>query len=144
MLGKDDWENSERILHYQGLFYVPEISKASRWGHFAIEKTWELVARKYYEDLQLLPIPTHCWKGTSYDLILVVDRLKKILCDEPVQMSIDAPWLLDSIVSDWDLVFNSKFWFLQYHFRVQLWLPPTHLLRRTSYGNLITACKKNL
>ena len=27
---------------------------------------------KYYGDLQLLPIPTHCRKGTSYDLILVI------------------------------------------------------------------------
>ena len=52
-----NWEDSDRILHYQGLPYVPEIIKielVSRQhddplaGHFGIEKTQEFVARKYY------------------------------------------------------------------------------------------------
>ena len=55
-LGRN-WEDSDRILHHQSLSYVPEIIKTeliSRHhddplaGHFGIEKTQELVARKYY------------------------------------------------------------------------------------------------
>ena len=80
-------------------------------------------------DLQSLPIPTHRWKVTSYNSILVVNRLKKILYDEPVQISIDASRLPNSIVSDWDSVFTSKFWFFWYHFQVRLRLPPMRLLQ---------------
>ena len=96
-LGRN-WEDSDRILHHQALPYVPEIIKTeliSRHhddppaGHFGIEKTQELVARKYYwetlhydvevyvrgcdicltskavrykpyRNLQQLPVPTHC------------------------------------------------------------------------------------
>ena len=52
-----NWEDSDRILHHQGLPYVPEIIRTeliSRYhdnplaGHFGIEKTRELVVRKYY------------------------------------------------------------------------------------------------
>ena len=39
-------------------------------------------------------------KDTSYYLILVVDWLRKMLRDEPVQIPIDAPRLPNSIVSD--------------------------------------------
>ena len=43
--------------------------------------------------LQALSIPTHCWKGTSYDSILVViDWFTKMVHSKPVQM-IDAPGL---------------------------------------------------
>ena len=56
----------------QGLSYVPKIIRIELTSHFGIEKTRELVARKYYGDLQLLPIPTHRRKGTSYDSILVI------------------------------------------------------------------------
>ena len=54
---RKDWENFEEILHHQSLLYVPKLIKTkliSRHhndplaGHFDIEKTWELVARKYY------------------------------------------------------------------------------------------------
>ena len=96
-LGKN-WKDSNRILHHQGLLYIPEIIRTeliSRHyddplaGYFGIEKTRELVARKYYwetlrhdvevyvrgcdvclaskavrhkpyRNLQQLPVPTHC------------------------------------------------------------------------------------
>ena len=50
-------EDSDGILHHQGLPYVPEIIRIelisrhyddSLASHFSIEKTQELVARKYY------------------------------------------------------------------------------------------------
>ena len=71
-----------------------------------------------------LPISTD-WKGDSYDSILViVDRLTKMVHYEPVKVTIDAPGLAevildvvvwhhslpDSIVSDRDSLFTSKFW----------------------------------
>ena len=52
-----NWEDSDRILHHQGLPYICEIIKTeliSRHhndplaGYFGIEKTRELVAKKYY------------------------------------------------------------------------------------------------
>ena len=55
-LGRN-WEDSDRILHHQGLLYISEIIRTeliSRHydepltGHFGIEKTQKLVARKYY------------------------------------------------------------------------------------------------
>ena len=79
----DGWEDVEGILHYQA-------------GHFGIEKTWKLVARKYYQYLHITgrtyrwiwrrdclylrigrvpvttqswPIPTHCWKDLSIDFV---------------------------------------------------------------------------
>ena len=71
-----------------------------------------------------LPISTN-WKGDSYDSILViVDRLTKMVYYEPVKVTIDAPGLAkvildvvvwhyglpDSIVSDRGSLFTSKFW----------------------------------
>ncbi len=53
----ESWKNIEQVLHYQGLSYVPKVIRSeliSRYyddplaGHFAIEKTRELIARKYY------------------------------------------------------------------------------------------------
>ena len=175
-----DWQDLDGVLYHQGLPYVPKIIQAeliSRHhdyplaGHFGIEKTRELVARKYYwptlrhnvedyvkgcdvclaskavrhkpyGDLQSLPIPTHRWKdllmdfvtglpistdwkGDSYDSILViVDRLTKMVHYEPVKVTIDAPGLAeviidvvvrhhglpDSIVTDRGLLFTSMFW----------------------------------
>ena len=71
-----------------------------------------------------LPISTD-WKGDSYDSILViVDRLTKMVHYEPVKVTIDAPGLAevildvvvrhhglpDSIMSDRGSLFTSKFW----------------------------------
>ena len=65
------------------------------------------------------------WKGNSYDLILIiVNRLTKIVHDEPVKVTIDAPGLVevirdvvvwhhglpDSIMTDRGSLFTSKFW----------------------------------
>ena len=65
------------------------------------------------------------WKGDSYDSILViVDRLTKMVHYKPVKVTIDAPGLAevildvvvchyglpDSIVTDRGLLFTSKFW----------------------------------
>ena len=100
------------------------------------------VCHKPYGDLQSLPVPTHRWKdlsmafitgltvstnwkGETYDFILViVDRLTKMVYYEPVKVTINAPGLAeviidvvvrhhglpDSIVSDRGSVFPSKFW----------------------------------
>ena len=71
-----------------------------------------------------LPVLTD-WKGDSYDSILViVNRLTKMVYYEPVKVTIDAPGLTeviinvvvrhhglpDSIVTDRGSLFTSKFW----------------------------------
>ncbi len=100
------------------------------------------IRHKPYGDLQLLPIPTHLWKdlpidfvtgllisvdwkGDSYDSILViVDRLTKMIHYELVKVTIDTPGLaeviidvvvrhhgvLESIVTDRGSLFTSKSW----------------------------------
>ena len=178
--GLDRYEDVDGVLHHQGLPFVPEVIRTkliSRHhddplaGHFDIDKTRELVGRKYYwpslrkdveayvkgcdiclaskavrhkpyGNLQALPVPTHRWKdlsmdfvtglpvstdwkGESYDSILViVDRLMKMVHYEPVKVTINAPGLAkvifnvvvrhhglpDSIVSDRGSLFTSKFW----------------------------------
>ena len=63
------WEDSNRILHYQSLPYVPEIIRTELIskhhddllvGHFSIKKTRKLVARKYY------------WKTLRHDVNVYV------------------------------------------------------------------------
>ena len=77
-------------MHLHGLSYVPEIIRTE----LTTEKTRELVARKYYGDLQSLSILTHCWKSTSYNSILIiVGRLTKMIHYKPLQITIDAPRL---------------------------------------------------
>ncbi len=53
----EGWEDIEQVLHYQGLPYVPKVICSERisrhpnnplTSHFGIEKTRELIARKYY------------------------------------------------------------------------------------------------
>ena len=94
---KESWEEIDGMLYHEDRPYLPDIIRTeiiSRHhddplaGHFGVEKTRELVARKYYwptlrvdikvyvkgcdicialkavrhkpcEDLQLLPVPTH-------------------------------------------------------------------------------------
>ena len=74
------------------------------------------VRHKPYGDLQSLPVSTHRWKdlsmdfvtglpvltdwkGDSYDSILViVDRLMKMVHYEPVKVTIDAPGLAEVII----------------------------------------------
>ena len=100
------------------------------------------VRYKLYGDSQSLPVPTDCWKdlsidfltglwvftkwkGETYDSILViVDRLTKMVDYKPVKVTINTPVLAkviinvivrhhglpDLIVSNWDSVFNSMFW----------------------------------
>ena len=146
-------------------------------GHFGIDKTRELVSRKYYwpslrrdvksyvrgcnvcptsksvrhkpyGDLQSLPVSTHWWKnlfmdfvtglplftdwkGNNYDSILViVDRLTKIVHYEPVKVTNDTLGLAEvimdvvvwhhglpnSIVTDRGSLFTSKFWSSLYYF----------------------------
>ena len=77
-----------------------------------------------------LPVSTN-WKGETYDSILViVDRLTKMVHYEPVKVTIDAPGLAeviidvvvrhhglpDSIVSNRGSVLTSKFWSLLCYF----------------------------
>ena len=176
-----EWKDIKEMLQYGGLFYIPEIiwlELISQYynnplvGHFGIDKTQELIARKYYwptlrqdieayvkgcnvclaskavrhkpyGNLQALPIPTHKWKdlsmdfvtglptstdwkGESYDSILVIiNRLTKMVHYKLVKITIDAPslaeviinvvlryhGLLDSIITDWGSLFmwNSVF-----------------------------------
>ncbi len=53
----EGWEDIEQVLYYQGLLYIPKVIHSeliSRHhdnpfaGHFGIEKTYKLIARKYY------------------------------------------------------------------------------------------------
>ena len=151
---KEVWEDVDGVLPHQGLLFVPEIIRTELIsrnyddplaGYFGIDKTRELMGRKYYRpslrndveayvkgcnvcllsktvrnkpygDLQALPIPTHRWKdllmdfvtglpistnwkGESYNSILViVDRLTKMVHYEPVKVTIDAPGLAEVIL----------------------------------------------
>ena len=176
----EDWKNVERVFQYRGLLYVLEIIHSEVISchhnnllieHFGIDKTKELISRKYYwpslrrdvksyvrgydiclalkairlkpyGDLQSLLIPTHQWKNLSMNfvtgsplssdwksdsynfILIIVNRLTKMVHYEPVKVTINAlelpeviinviVWhhgLPDSIVIDRGSVFVSKFW----------------------------------
>ena len=103
----ESWEDVKGVLQYQKLLYVPAIIRSEvischhndpLVGHFGIDKTRELVGRKYYwlslkrdiesyvqgcniclaskavrhkpyRDLQSLPVPTYRWKDLSIDFV---------------------------------------------------------------------------
>ena len=103
----DGYEDVDGMLHYQELPFMPEIIRTeliSRHhnnllaGHFGINKTRELIGRKYYwpnlrkdveayikgcdvclapkavrhkpySNLQALPVPTYRWKDFSMDFV---------------------------------------------------------------------------
>ncbi len=53
----EGWKDIEQVLYYQGLPYVPKVIRSELLSrhhndllpcHFGIEKTRELIARKYY------------------------------------------------------------------------------------------------
>ncbi len=53
----EGWEDIEQVFYYQGLLYISKVIRSeliSRYhdnrqaGHFGIEKTRELITRKYY------------------------------------------------------------------------------------------------
>ena len=128
---KDGWQDIDGMLHHQGLPYVPEIIRTeliSRHhddplaGHFGIEKTRELVARKYYwptlrhdvddyvkgcdvclaskavrhkpyGDLQFLPVPTHCWKDLSMDFVTGLLILRDKKGDSYDSIFVIVDWL---------------------------------------------------
>ena len=104
---KNDYEEIDGVLHYQGLFVIPEAIRIelirryhdnSLVEHFDINKTNDLVGRKYYwpslrkdieayvkgcdlclgsktvrhkpyRDLQSLPVLTHQWMDLSIDFV---------------------------------------------------------------------------
>ena len=94
-----------------------------------------LVPNHRWKDLLMdfvtgLPISTN-WKRDSYDSIFViVDWHTKIVYDKSVKVTIDIPSLVeiiinvvvrhhilpDSIITDRELLFTSKFWSLLYYF----------------------------
>ena len=115
--------------------------KSYVWG-YDVYLASKAITHKPYDDLQFLPIPTHRWKdlsidyvtglslfsdwkSDSYDSILVIiDRLLKMVHYKPVKVTIDAPvigeviinvvvqhhGLPNSIISDRGAIFTSKFW----------------------------------
>ena len=106
------------------------------------------VWHKPYNDLQSLPMPTHRWKTLSMDfvtglliltdwkrdsynsILVIVNRLTKMVYYRPVKVTIDASGfaeiiinivirhhgLSDSIVTNQGLLFTLKFWSLLCYF----------------------------
>ena len=106
------------------------------------------IQHKHYTNLQILPVPTHRWKdlsmdfvtrllistnwkGKSYNLILVIiDKLTKMVHYKPVKIIIDAPGLAevsidiviwhyglhDFVITDWSSLFTLEFEFLLCYF----------------------------
>ena len=126
-----DWQDIDCMLHHQGLSYVPEIIQTeliSRHhddplaSHFGIEKTQELLSRKYYwpmlcrdvdnyvrgcnvclaskvvqhkpyGDLQSLPVPTYHWKDLLMDFVTGLSILTDWKGDSYNSILIIVDWL---------------------------------------------------
>ena len=178
--GLNKYEKLDGVLYHQGLPFVPEAIQTEiinqhhndlLAGHFGIDKTKDLIGRKYYwpnlrkdieayvkgcdvcssskavrqkpySNLQFLPLSTHQWKNLSIDfvtrlpissdwkgdiynsILVIVDRLTKMVYYELVNVTIDTSGLAevildivvwqhglpDSIVFDRDSFFTSMFW----------------------------------
>ena len=82
---------------------------------------WKILTRDF---VTILPLSAD-WKSNSYDSILIIfDRLTTIVQYKTVTVTIDAPGLAkviidmvvryqnlpNSIISDWEAIFISKFW----------------------------------
>ena len=150
----DGWEDLDGVLYHQGLPFIAEVIRTEiisqhhddpLAGHFGIDKTKDLIGRKYYwpslqkdieahvkgcdvclgskavrhksyGDLQSLPTPTHRWKDLSMDfvtglpistdwkgdnynsILVIVDRLTKMVYYKPVNVTIYAPELAEVIL----------------------------------------------
>ena len=127
----DGWEDIDGVLHHQGLPFVPEAIRTeiiSRHhddplaGHFGIDKTKDLVGRKYYwpslrrdieayvkgcdvclgskavrhklyRDLQSLSISTHQWKELSIDFVMELPNLTNWKGDSYDFILVIVDWL---------------------------------------------------
>ena len=107
MLRAEGWKVVKGVLQYRGLLYVSQLIRSGEIschhnnylvGHFDIDKTRELIGRKYlwpslrkdvetyvrgcdvcqtsnaichksHKDLQSLPIPTHRWNKLFIDFV---------------------------------------------------------------------------
>ena len=134
-LSNADWQDIKGVLHYHGLLYVPEIIKTeliSRHhddplaGHFGIEKTQELLARKYYwptlrrdvkdyvrgcniclaskalrhkpyGDLHFLPVFTHCWINLLMDFVTSLPILTNWKRDSYNSILVIVNWLIKMV-----------------------------------------------
>ncbi len=110
----EPWSNAEGVLHYDGKSYIPKTHQTDLLeknhddplaGHFGVEKTLELLIRKYYwlkmradvekyvqgcdicmsskvqrhkpyGSLQSLLVPTHKWKDLSIDFVTGLPKSK--------------------------------------------------------------------
>ncbi len=81
----EGWEDIEQMLHYQGLLYVPKVicsELISRHhnnplvGHFGIERTCKLIARKYYWPMLRQDVEAYV-KGCDVCLA------SKVVCHKP-------------------------------------------------------------
>ena len=116
----EDWEDVEGVVQYRGLPYVPEIIRSeviSRHhddplaGHFGIDKTRELVARKYYWPTPCRDVKTYvrgcdvclafkaiCHKpyGDLQSLLILTHRWKDLSMDFVTGLPLSADWKGDS------------------------------------------------
>ena len=151
---KDGYQNINRVLHYQGLRFMPNAiciklinrhHNDSLADYFGIDNIRELLAKTYfwptlwhnveiyvkdcnwclalkairhkpYNDLQSLPVLTHCWKDLLIDFVtglpisfnwkrdsynsflVIVNWLTKMVHYKPVKITFNAPSLAKVII----------------------------------------------